>query len=798
MDLVFLSAALPLTKTFLMRNGQLTATPYPHVSRVTSHHEQASTLAGLLALLQHHAGQKHCLFGGVLDHPLDKESRAGKTLKRPREWIVFDFDKVDAKDHADVVTRYLPSYCQNVSYIAQPSASMYRPDVEKWSGHIFMLLDQPHDEQHIKQWFEHLNFTVPALSQQIKLSDSLQALHWPLDRTVAYSSKLIYIAPPICHGFKPIIDQPFVMVKRKQPKLTIPTFAPIDSATIRTRVNDLRAAVGEPAIDGTTGTFEGHEILLKSGAVEVHGIKTSGDHYIRFNLNGGDSYAYFIDLRNPGVIRNFKGEPFLKTQDAAPDLYKALVAKAPRAVAKPPLLDETEVLAFYATNQNSKIKIGTFSPSERSLDLNNATETSARAWMSEFGLVQKGPLPHLTMLFDPTSDVQYVTGSTFINTFKATSYMLQKPSSNKPSTLTELPPLARKLIYSMLAADDTLAAHFMNWLAFIYQTREKTSTAWVLHGVQGTGKGSFVKYFLAPIFGREQCRTQQFSALNADFNGFLESALFVIFEEADMQAAENSRMIDAKLKHWIADSPIEIRRMQTDYYSADNYTNFLFFSNERAAVNLSRDDRRFNVANRQDTRLFLTPNELQQLMDGVELEAFCDVLVRWPVDRVKAHMIIHTEAREALHEASTSINQLIANAIMDGNLQFFVDRTPTEVEASSDFFNRFNPMGIYRSVIDRMYRSASSGKPIIMTDEDLFPLFRTLIPDTRYFQDSKTWRRRHYISLGLDLSKQHRDGLDWKLRTRGILVQWKMPEGGIPQPIEEEKNVTPITKRGKK
>jgi hypothetical protein len=778
MELVFLGAKLPLTKTFLIRNGQLASTPYPHVTRVTSYHEQAKTLEDFERLLRVHATARHCLFGGTLDHPLVDQSRAGKTLKASKEWVVFDFDKVDAKDHKEVVSKYLPAYCQQVSYIAQVSASMFRPDARKWSGHIFMLLDKPHDEQHIKQWFEHLNFSQPSLSDQISLSDSLQALHWPLDRTVAYNSKLIYIAPPICHGFEPSVKHPIVLVKKKTPKLTIPAFPPIDSAAIRSRINDLRAAISLPSLDYVTKLFDGHEVLQNTEAVEIHGIKTSGNHYIRFNLNGGDSYAYFIDLRNPGVIRNFKGEPFLQTKDAAPDLYKSLAARAPRITSKPPLDDETEVLAFYATNQNSKIKIGTFAPGEHRLVLNNATETSAKAWLQEYGLVQKSLLPHISLGFDPTSEVQYVPGATEINCFTPTVYMRMKPKAK--STFDSVPPTIKRLIISMMGDPmPNVLDHFMNWLAYIFKTRKKTAVSWVMHGTQGTGKGTFVKYILTPLFGKDQVRVQQFSALEKEFNGFLETALFVVFEDADMRAVESSAALDAKLRHWIGDSPVEIRRMGTDHYSVDNYTNFFFFSNEHTPVRIAPNDRRFNVGERQDTRLFLTPNELNTLVNGEELEAFAQVLHDWPVDEMAAHMLIETEARATIQEASSSVNQQVANAILLGDLQFFYDRMPSEMEAAADFHNRFNPMGLYRDTLEKLRTAAASGQPVLMTDELVFPLFRTLIPDTRYFQDSKTWRRRHYATLGIDLNKQFRDPADYTKRKRGLFVQWQMPDDGV-------------------
>jgi hypothetical protein len=798
MHVVFLGARLPLTKTFLQQpDGVLAATPYPQVSKVTSFHEQASTLAEFYDLMNKHAAKGHCLFGGQLQHPLQNESRASKTLKSEKTWVVFDFDKVTAIDAADAVRRYLPKECQNVSYIAQLSASMFRPDVKTWSGHVFMLLKTPVEEVRLKQWIEWVNFNVPQLEDQIRLSDSMQALHWPLDRTAVYNSKLIYIAPPKCHGFEPPVDKPIMLVKGKLPSLVISNFTPIDTQQIRQKINAMRRAVGENEIDYHVTLFEGHEILKESGEVNIHGIRTSGDHYIRFNLNGGDSYAYFIDLRNPGVIRNFKGEPFLRTDEAAPDLYKSLVRAAPKITAKPALDEGTDVLAFYATNQSSQVKVGSYSAIERKLTLNSASETSARAWLAEYGLVQKGFLPHMDLTFDPTTDIQYIPGCTRINTFRATEYMAREKTSNKPSTLADIPPVMNKTIRSAMGnPTDEVLLHFFNWLAYIFQTRKKAGTAWVFNGRTGTGKGSFVKWILTPLFGKENVKVLQFGLLKAEFNGYLENSLFVVFEEADVHAVENTAELAAKLRHYITDSPIEIRKMRTDSFSAENYTNFFFNANTRAPAMVTGDDRRYNFAERQEQQLQFTPNELRVLSEGLELDAMADMLARWPVDEYKVTTVIDTAAKREAHEATTTINQLIAEAIIKGDLQFFIERMPSDSEAMSDFHNRFNPIGMFRAQIDRYIESATNNKSLIVPEEELFTIFRTLIPDTRYFQDSKTWRRRHYKALGLDVDKQHR--LAGNERKRGILVGWQVPTDR-PEAAPISNNVIQMGgKKGKK
>ena len=781
MQVVFLGAKLPLTKTIACRDGTFAVAPYPHVSKLTSFHETTDSLAGFSTLLQKHAAEAHCLFNGQLQHPLTHESRAGKTLKgAPREWVVFDFDKIDASSHVEVVQNYLPACCQNVSYVVQHSASMFHPASTKWSGHIFMLLKEPSHEAQLKSWFESLNFELASLSGLLSLTDSGIGLHWPLDRSAAYDSKLIYIAPPRTYGFKPTLSsaEAIQLVRKKQSHLKLPSFTPITKRQIDDRINDLRKEQGLPEKDFRTRPFEDGEVLVEAEPGVITDVKPMGEHYIKFNLNGGDSMGYWIDLRNPAVIKNFKGEPWLMTKDVDEKFYKQLSKTAGRVVSRPPLEEGVEVLAFYATNQNSKIKIGMLEPVVSKLTLNNATETSARAWLAEFGVIGGGYLPHIDLIFDPTSNIQYVPGSTFINTFSPTVYMKAEPSSEKPSTLKEVPPVIAKVIRSIMGnPTEGDFAHFVNWLAYIFQTRKKSETAWAFTGRTGTGKGKFVQHVLRPLFGETAVVVAQFTALFGEFNGYLENALFVVFEECDANAVPNKEELQAKLRHWITDHRIQIRKMQTDHYTVDNYSNFLFMANSRTPVVITGDDRRFNITERQDQQLFFTPNEWLSLKNGDELESFADVLKRWPVDEQRVRQLIRTKAQQDMHEATTTINQQIAEAILAGDLQFFLDRMPSQSEAQADFYNRFNPISLFKERMDTFVELASAGAPCIVKDEDLFILFRMLIPDVRYFQDSKTWRRRHYKMLGLDIDKQHRLPGSWDKRERGVLVQWKLPEG---------------------
>jgi len=790
MDVTFLSASLPLTKTFVDSEGSITTAPYPHVSRLTSFHERPETLDQFAHALRNHAQLGHCLFNGQLTRPLTSESRAQKTAKNiPRDWLVFDFDKVELGKNESVVERYLPSYCHQVSYIEQLSASMFLPDTEAWSGHIFMLLKDGVLSADIVKYFEHLNFAVATLTEQLVLSKAKLSLHWPLDRSAGHDSKLIYIAPPRCVGFDPAIvaKDAIRVVKKKIPSLKLPTFAAVEKRDIDRRINDLRHQEGLDELKLDTRRFGDIEVYVTTPSGTIDSVKAIGEHYLKLNINGGDSWAYWLDLRNPELIHNFKSEPSILTKDLDEKFYKSLKAVAPQIISRPPLEEGAEVLAFYARNQGSQVKIGTFLPVSRRVRLDTATESSANAWYWSWGIPKKGPLDLFDIVFDPTYTEQYIPGLRTINTYRQTDYMLQSKSQSYPSNAVEIPRVIKALLHSVLG-DPSKAElnHFLNWLAYIFQTRKKTGTAWVVHGTKGTGKGKLFEHVLRPLLGDDVCTIGQLNLIDTSFNSFIDGKLLVFIDEASQKSTENRAGVMSKLQHWITEAKIMVHQKGKDAVEKPNYANFIFAANENDPVEIQNDDRRFNVAKRQEQRFYFSPNDYLILTSGEELPVFADVLLRWPVDEAAVRTLLNNEARDLIHESTTNIGSLIAENLRKGNLAFFIDRMPTDIEAMYDFKNGVSPLSLYKAFID----SAIAGSKDVVTYDDLYIVFRLLIPDTRYFQDGKTWRLRYFRSLNLDTSKSVYSQV-LKATTRGIYVDWKLPDGVS---VCKSENVTSIKK----
>ena len=74
-------------------------------------------------------------------------------------------------------------------------------------------------------------------------------------------------------------------------------------------------------------------------------------------------------------------------------------------------------------------------------------------------------------------------------------------------------------------------------MAYIFQTRQKTTKAWVLGGVQGTGKGVFYSKILRPLFGPEHVPMRTLRNIEENFNLYMRQALFLIVDEFHMGSA---------------------------------------------------------------------------------------------------------------------------------------------------------------------------------------------------------------------------------------------------------------------
>lgn len=723
MKLHFLQAPEPLTKTYAKTPNGVVKTPYPMTWEFTSHEEVCNNLSQFEHLLKKHAAANNCLLKGTLQHPLVSESRAGSTDRNAAtDWIVLDLDGLPEtmdmqtpSGQTMTVPLTVELFLQemglgDISYIIQWSAS-YGIENYRMRAHIFMMLDKPCSSPLLKQWLMQKNHELPVLSGAMTLAKSGNTLCWPLDVSACQNDKLIYIAPPRLKGIKdPMGKEPRIqLVKRKHEKLSLQTSA-INSteknkSLTHKRIDEIRAAQGLPKRKYSYKVVGGAEVMLRPDEAIVTEMKVDRG-FVYFNLNGGDSWAYYHPENNPDYIHNFKGEPSYLTKELLPSYWQELMSSGLKTSSA-----GITYLAFCDRSSGAYWR-GTYDNQSDNLDLYIAkNETQLRHFAKQHGVPLGDFIPEWDLTFDPHGSVRVDEQNRTVNLFLPTVYM-----KTAPKKVRAVPRTTMKVIHHALGSDATVTEHFINWLAYIVQKRDRTRTAWVLHGRTGTGKGILMSKILRPIFGEKQTAARRMEELNEQYNTYMRDAFIVFVDEVETKALSNERGAMAKIKNFITEPMITLRAMYQNGQEVRNYTNWIFSSNRPDPIVIDREDRRMNVGKYQPEPLQITQAEI----DGIEneLQAFYDYLIQYPLDEIKASTVLQNEDREILMSISESSIDTAIGAMLSGNFNFFLEQLPSNNTYQRNALAN-NKVEDYKDVLKTLMQRTDSlnGKCAISRDE---------------------------------------------------------------------------------
>jgi Family of unknown function (DUF5906) len=683
MNVFFLQASEPLTKQYSKVSGEITKTPYPFVWEFTSHQESVNNLTQFESLLNKHAARGNCVLKGTIARGLVKESRAGSTSTNDSsEWLVLDLDGLP--EHITIQTPGGQSISQpltidlflgemglaDISYIVQWSAS-YGVSDKKIRAHIFMMLDRAYAAPLLKQWLIQKNHEVPMLRESMTLTKTGNSISWPLDVSACQNDKLIYIAPPILKGIKdPMGKSPRIeLVKRKYDVLALASSINTtekNKKLTHDRIAELREANFLPKRKFAYKVVGGAEVMLKPDEATITEMKTERG-FVYFNLNGGDSWAYFHAEDKPDYIHNFKGEPSYLTKELLPEYWLQITSSGNLRTSSTGIT----YLAF-CDRKSGVYYRGTYDNTADILDIAAAkNETQLRHFAIQYGVPLADYIPEWDLTFDPLDNVRVDVANKTINKFVPSHYM--KATAKK---VTKCPPTIFKVLHHALGLDVDVTEHFLNWTAYVLQKRDRTKTAWVMHGTQGTGKGILTNNILRPIFGAAHVASRRMEELADKYNQFMENSLLVFVDEVQIKALQNEGGIMAKLKNFITEENVPMRAMYSNASEARNYTNWIFMSNMADPILIDKNDRRFNVGKYQPNKLVLTDKELDAI-EG-ELQAFHDFLLSYPLDETKAGEVIHTTDRDTMISISESSIDTVASALLEGNFGFFIDQLPTD------------------------------------------------------------------------------------------------------------------------
>ena len=717
MQLTFLEAAngLRLSKRHCPKNG---FTPYPLVKKVTSHEENipatADGLADLERSLRAHADKGHCLLKGNLKRSIQNESRAGITDRSAyTNLLVLDIDgltlekyvaprRIVAADIAQLATTVLaelPPEIQSTSYIAQASASMGLKG-HKVSLHIFMFIAPALPARAVKEWLEFNNFESKLFCSQTGLSANGQTLTYPLDISVADNSKLIFIAPPT---FEDLTYDPFASAKERIVRVSQMTdsvdlakvisnqnYNPQKLVEVKTeRKNKLRSDAGFKAktekLKDMTVNNRQESVLSNPDRMSITVANETYKPFVCCNVNGGDSAAYYFNMKDPTYMYNFKGEPIWEIKTADPDFYKEVLDIYKKELE---MQGHAEYPIVLRDHKSDIVYNGLYDPNKKQFStefpLTPCKRESVIGFMRSHGRAEPDFIPDGQVVFDPITNNPTINLETlpyYVNTHRKSKYQLsttpfktlQLGDSKQIATAC---PNIFTLVSHMVGSVPSEVEHFINWLARIFQTGQKSKVAWVLQGVPGTGKGLFYSKILRPLFGPEYVPMRSLQSIEEQFNSYMKNALFLIVDEFHLASAGAQTLkVADKLKSNITEDTIPIREMRSNGIEPPSYTNFMFLTNRNDALKIEEGDRRYNIASRQEIPIKIAhPNLIKDVsVFEKELDTFAAILRNFKFNETLATSPLANSAKEQMKFHAMSVVEEFFSAIKTGNLTYFID-----------------------------------------------------------------------------------------------------------------------------
>jgi hypothetical protein len=113
----------------------------------------------------------------------------------------------------------------------------------------------------------------------------------------------------------------------------------------------------------------------------------------------------------------------------------------------------------------------------------------------------------------------------------------------------------------------------LDWLAYIVQTRRRVNWMPLIQGTEGDGKTFFAE-MLKVVLGWDNVAIVPGEALEERYNHYMEGALLVFFEEVRLHGSNRYEALN-RMKPWIANKVINIRRMQRGTYEIINTASML-------------------------------------------------------------------------------------------------------------------------------------------------------------------------------------------------------------------------------
>jgi len=494
---------------------------------------------------------------------------------------------------------------------------------------------------------------------------------------------------------------------------------------------------------------------------------------------------------------------------------------------------------LYSTDSNNKIVFGFYSKQTDSIHSceytkkTNTLQIYKHATLNKLSIAlmgnnrtlkQTSKIPCWTLSFNPTQQplkpLDHKTNT--INLFNPSKLLTNPkqfsstiPTYNTPQTssktLKHLCPtihLTLKNACGVLPHDLTTTEfnHFLNWLAYILQTRKKTNRAWLLQGTPQSGKSTIITKILSPILSPKHVQMVQCNQINDKFNTGTEQTLIVGLAEIKPIDSTTKAALRS-LKNMITESELSIRSIRQNRTTITSYSNFIFCTSYRNSLDINTgEEYKFNICPYQRHSIPQILKNLPQILTlpkgttyeeaiDKELPTLTSYLLNYQTDKFAASTALTNKAKELAIEEAKPLATRFINAIHNGDFRWLIDNLPTVEDIrlrNPEQFNLSFKLNVLKNGIE-ILNNITHQKPLVRKgyaktqmaldrEEGVSVSTRDLsIIYTALNADNKLTTKREFHAL---LKK---DNLNYKQTTRGGIrgrflesyIRWNITESDI-------------------
>jgi len=239
------------------------------------------------------------------------------------------------------------------------------------------------------------------------------------------------------------------------------------------------------------------------------------------------------------------------------------------------------------------------------------------------------------------ADVRYLPGAEAIFEMNGITYVNAFSEDTLPEAPDRLNRKQRRMVDRFLKHMEHLFESerdrklLLSWMAYIVKTNGRCNWCPIIQGAEGDGKTTVAEVLAACLGGAHNAATVNGDTMAEKYSPWAEGKMFLFVEEVRLHG-ENRFDVLNKMKPFITNATVPVRRMQRDVYNVINTVNYMMGTNFKNALPLNEEDSRyFPIFSRWQRKskleAFKAANP-QYYADLVELKEHGDALRRFFLD----------------------------------------------------------------------------------------------------------------------------------------------------------------------